>query len=139
MNEQNYNPNNSNWNMPSSTGSSDQKLPNSNGSFVLGIISLCVSTVCCCCYGSFAGVVTSIIGIVLGSKAIRTYQENPGMYSEKTYKKAKSGRTMSWIGLIISVLGCITLIVYLYLAVTNQLPPELQDQFEDNKRKWDFD
>lgn len=129
---------NSNWNNPYGNAG-EQKLPNSNGSFVLGIVSLCVSIICFCCYGGFAALVTSIIGIVLGNKAVRKYEENPGVYSEKTYKKAKAGRTMSWISLILSLLGCIVIVGYLYLGFTGQLPPELQDQFEESQRKWDFD
>jgi hypothetical protein len=138
MNDQNYIPNDANWNNAYSNNNS-QKLPNSNGSFVLGIVSLCISTVCFCCYGGFVAIITSIIGIVLGNKAIRTYQENPGMYSEKTYKKAKSGRIMSWIAFIISILGCITIVTYLYLGFTGQLPQEFQRQFEESQSKWDFD
>ena len=114
-------------------------LPNSNGSFVLGIISVCISTICCCCYGSFAGLITSIIGIVLGNKAIRNYEENPGMFNDKSYKKAKTGRMLSWIGLILSILVCTVIIIYFYLAFTGQLPDKFQEQFEYNRRKYDFD
>ena len=141
MDDQNYGTGNTNWtppyqtNQPTPVGS----VPNSKGAFVLGIISLCVSTVCCCCYGSFAGLITSIIGLVLGNKAIRTYEENPNMYDEKSYRKAKTGKTLNIIGLIISLIVSAIIIVYLFLAFTHQLPPELQDSFDDRMRKYDFD
>jgi hypothetical protein len=140
MSYDNYNTGNTNWTPPPHTPMSDPNaganVPNSMGSFVLGIISLCICTVCCICYGSFAGVITSIIGLVLGNKAIRSYEENPGMYNEKSYKKAKTGRILSIISLIISIIVCAIIVTYLYLGFTDQLPPELQREFRKSMRRY---
>lgn len=49
--------------------------------------------------------------MILSSGAKKTYNNNPSNYTEKSIKKARAGFTMSLIGLILSSLGCITLIL----------------------------
>ena len=100
---ENENPSNPNWNqgMHSNQGQVLQNIPNAKGSFVLGIISLCVSTICCCCYGSFAGFILSIIGLFLGRSAKRKYNESPAAYNPASFKKAKTGMVLNIIALII--------------------------------------
>src|SRR5688572_130923 len=134
---------NSNWTPqdPANTNNSGfaPNVPNSNGSFVLGIISICLTTVCCICSGQFPAVITSIIGLVIGAKAVRNYEENPSAYNEKSYKKAKTGRILNLISLIISILFCTASVIYVYLGMTEQLPPELQRGFRRNMKQYDFD
>ncbi len=141
MNNENYNSGNTNWTPPPpmTDPNAGPNVPNSGGAFILGIISVCVSTVCCICYGSFAGVITSIIGLVLGNKAIRAYEENPSAYNEKSYKKAKTGRILNMIGLIVSIIVCLIIITYFYLGFTGQLPHELQRDFRRTMRRYDLD
>lgn len=94
---ENENPNNSNWNQGTNPNQDQfvQNTPNAKGSFALGIIALCISTICCFCYGSFAGLILSIIGLFLGISAKRKYNENPSAYNPSSFKKAKTGTILN--------------------------------------------
>jgi len=82
-------------------------LPNATASLVLGIVSI----VMCWCYG-VVGFILGIIGLVLGNKAIATYKQFPGAYSESSLKNANAGRICSIIGLILGALSLIVIIIY---------------------------
>jgi hypothetical protein len=85
-----------------------QVLPNSTAVLVLGIISI----VGCFCYG-LVGVVTSIVALVLAGKATALYTQNPGMYSEASYKNMKAGKVCAIIGLCLSAACLIGMIIYI--------------------------
>ncbi|HEX8514780.1 MAG TPA: CCC motif membrane protein [Bacteroidia bacterium] len=93
--------------------SGQQVLPNSTAVLVLGIISI----VGCFCYG-IIGVVLGIIALVLASKAGALYQQNPGMYSEATYKNMKAGKICAIVGLSLSALYLVCIIIYLCIIGT---------------------
>lgn len=76
-----------------------QDLPNHTGVLVLGIISIAL----CWCYGVI-GITCGIIAVVMGNKALKLYNENPNVYSEKSYKNANAGRICAIIGLCLSTL-----------------------------------
>jgi len=104
-----------------------QKLPNSTLILIFGIVSI----VLCCCYG--VGVIFGIIAIVLASKAIKTYNENPELYSG--YKNVTTGRILAIIGVS---LGAIWLAYVIYMYVT--LGTEgMQQMNEEMMREWGLD
>lgn len=107
-----------------------QNVPNSNGAFVLGILSLVFSTILWCCYGSFIGLILSIIGLVLGNGAKSRYNADPSAYTEASYRKAKTGVTLNLIGLIISVIGAGCIIAFVVAGLNGNLPPQFQEAFE---------
>jgi hypothetical protein len=88
-------------------------VPNSQGILILGIFSL-VTTFCCLGIG-FVGLVLGIIAVVLSSKAIETYQQNPRAYTEASFKNVNGGRICGIIGIVVNgvliILGVIYLIV----------------------------
>ena len=90
--------------------SQKQILPNSSAVLVLGILSL----VSCWCYGFF-GLVFGIISLVLAQKGKKMYDENPGLYTESSYKNLNAGKVCAIIGLSIS--GLVILIGLIYLLV----------------------
>jgi|GEM_PF-4547736 len=120
--------NNSNAGMPEH--SILPPVPNSNGAFVLGILSLISTTVLCICYGFIVGLILSIIGLVLSGSARREYDARPGTYDPKSYQKAKTGRLLNMIGLIISILMTIVMGTLIYMGLNGQLPPEFQEGFD---------
>lgn len=83
-------------------------LPNSIAALVLGIISIPT----CICWG-IPGLVCGIISIVLGSKAIKLYKANPGMYSLSSYNNANTGRICGIVGVVLSALFFIYVILVL--------------------------
>lgn len=76
-----------------------QALPNSTPTLVIGILSI----LSCCCYG-LPGLILGIIGLVLGNKDRKLYAENPGFYTESSYKNSKAGRICSIIAIVLSAL-----------------------------------
>lgn len=99
-----------------------QNLPNSTAVLVLGIISI----VACFCYG-IIGIILAIIALVLASKANTLYQQNPGMYTEASFKNLKAGKICAIIGLCLSALYFIFIIVYIVIlgAVFSSMPWEM--------------
>jgi len=84
-----------------------QQLPNTTGILVMGIISIAT----CWCYG-VVGITLGIISLILASKAKQLYINNPGLYSESSYKNMNAGRICAIIGLSLSALYIIIVIVY---------------------------
>lgn len=92
--------NQQNYNMP-------QTLPNSVGVLVMGIISIAT----CWCYG-LAGLTLGIISLVLAGKAKRLWEENPGMYTESSFKNMKAGRICAIVGVCLSGAYIAFIIIY---------------------------
>lgn len=113
-----------------------KNVPKANGSFVLGIVAIVVDIVLCCCYGYIISLILSIIGLILGLTARKTYELSPGDYSEESYNKAKTGITLNIVALILSILTTIVMFTFYYLALTGQLPPEIQDAFDEGMKKY---
>lgn len=82
-------------------------LPNATVVLVLGILSLVFS----CCYG-ILGLILSIIAIVMASKDLARYNENPSVYNLNSYNNLKAGRICAIIGLILSSLVFLFFIIY---------------------------
>jgi hypothetical protein len=78
------------FNNPSNFNMGMQSLPNATASLVLGILAL-----------ACGGILFGIIGLVLANKDIKLYNNNPGMYSESSFKNTKIGRVCSIIGLVL--------------------------------------
>lgn len=68
----------------------EQKPPYARAVFVLGILSMTIGAVLLGLLG--------IIGIFLGRKGLKAFEENPGLYSMKGYKTLTRGYYMSFIG-----------------------------------------
>ena len=103
-----------------------QKLPNSTLILVFGILSI----VTCCCYG-FLGLIFGIIALVLAGKATKIYKESPELYTG--FNNVKTGRILSIIGIILSVLFLLYMI-WIYTTFgweTMQDPDALREAIED--------
>lgn len=85
-------------------------LPNATAVLVLGILGIVFT----CCYGG--GLILCIIALVLYSKDNNLYVANPALYTEASFKNAKSGRVCAIIGLCLSVLYIIIIIVVVALV-----------------------
>ena len=96
-----YPPQNFNPQFPGYTG--QPALPNSGAVQVCGIIGLILS------FGLF-GIILNIIALVMGANAVTLYNQNPGYYTEASFRKVKTGRTCAIIGLSLFGLGIVILI-----------------------------
>jgi len=89
-----------------------QELPNATTTLVMGILSIAG----CWLYGVIS-VVLAIIGLSMGSKGKKLYAQNPGLYTESSYKNLKAGHTMSLIGLILSSFWILIIIFYVFVII----------------------
>lgn len=83
-----------------------QQLPGAGTALTMGIVSIVTSIFCC---GPFAAIF-SIIGLSNAKSAEKLYQQNPEEYTG--YENAKTGRTLSYIGLAISIIMLVLGIIY---------------------------
>ncbi len=83
-----------------------QQLPGAGTALTMGIVSIITSIFCC---GPFAAIF-SIIGLSNAKSAEKLYQQNPEEYTG--YENAKTGRTLSYIGLAISIIMLVLGIIY---------------------------
>ena len=81
-------------------------LPNAQTAFILGILSIVPGCMCGC-----LGVILGIIGLVLSSNATKEYNANPGRYLESDLKNAQNGKTLSIVGIVITVITMIFSII----------------------------
>lgn len=84
-------------------------LPNATAVLVLGIISILM----CCCYGG--GLILGIIALVLASKDLKRYLDNPAMYTPGSYSNLKAGRICAIIAVGLSALY---IVFYIWLIAT---------------------
>ncbi len=82
-----------------------RNLPNATAVLVLGILSILT----CCCYG-IIGLILAIVALVLASKDLKLYRENPELFLN--YQNLNIGKILSIIGIVLSTLS---LIFYAYL------------------------
>jgi len=83
-----------------------QQLPNSNAVLIMGIMSI-VSI--CCGPMTILGIILGILSIVLGTKAIKEYGQDPDKYTTASMKNAKSGRVCGIVGVCLSFIWVIAL------------------------------
>ena len=87
---------------------------------IMGIISI-VLVFCTCCYGGLIAAILGYLAMNKGKQAIVEYEANPGMYTEKSFNQAKTGKTTGLIGLIVGVLALLYIIFSLFLNIGSVL------------------
>ncbi|MCX2576244.1 CCC motif membrane protein [Pedobacter sandarakinus] len=101
-------------------GFGQQNLPNAVVALVLGILAI----PSCCFYGIF-GLIFGIIAWVLGAGDVRRYHQNPGVYTESSYKNAKAGKICGMVATILSALTIIFVVLAIVGAISN---PDIYDR-----------
>jgi len=89
-------------------GMPPQKLENASTSKVMGIISIVL-------FFNIIGIVLAIVAIVMGSKAMKVFESNPGRYHPDEFKAAKTGRTCGIVSLCLFV-GIILIVLIIAVA-----------------------
>ncbi|PCE64887.1 CCC motif membrane protein [Sediminicola luteus] len=95
-----------------------QKLPNGVASIVLGIFGYL-----CCCFAGI-GAIPAGIGFYLARKSEALYKQNPDAYDN--YSQIKTGKILSLIALILSL---IILVRWIYVIYTAGGIGEFQEEF----------
>ncbi len=83
-----------------------EKLPGASNALLFGILSIVLTLFCC---GPFGGVF-SIIGLTNANKAEKIQQQSEGQYAG--YNDVKTGKVLSYIGLVIAVIYLICLVLF---------------------------
>jgi len=86
-----------------------QNLPNSKTVLVLGILSIVFSS----WYFSVAGVVLSILALVLAKRDLSLYYSSKSQYTLSSFNNLKAGRVCAIIGLAVAILFFIFFILIL--------------------------
>jgi hypothetical protein len=89
-----------------------QSLPNAAATLVLGILSIVFAF--CCWSGGIIGITLGIIALVISSKPLKMYKENPEMWDG--YGNLKAGRITAIIGLCLSSVWAVFLVIYLSIV-----------------------
>ncbi|WP_396192493.1 CCC motif membrane protein [Flavobacterium sp.] len=89
-------------------------------SLVLGIVSLVIILLGCCC-GIFAviALVMSIIGLVLAVKSLKEFDQYPDNFSIQSKKNVYAGKIVCLIGLVLSALFIVIYAVVFVLYQVN--------------------
>jgi|GEM_PF-393792 hypothetical protein len=112
---------------------SKRPLPNATVTLILGIISIPF----CCCYFGVISILTSVIALIVSSKDLKRYRENPDAFDRGSYKNLNAGRICAVIGLILGVIyiiGIILLFTFGFVTNFNPSTEEFQEiikQFEE--------
>ena len=97
-----------------------EPLPGASTAMTMGIISIVGALVCC---GPFAAIF-SIIGLSSAKKAENLYREDPERYSG--FENIKTSRTLSYIGLGLSLVMLVLAILYFGVIVALVTTGQLQ-------------
>lgn len=92
-----------------------QKVPlqNSTAILVLGIFSIVTSW--CCGFIAIVGLVLGIVALTMSSKATSMYQDNPGKFTENSFKNVSAGKICAIIGVVISGILILTGLIALFI------------------------
>ncbi len=85
-----------------------QTLPNATIALVLGILSI----PSCCCYG-ILGLILGVVAWMLGGNDIKRYYQNPGVYTDGSFKNAKAAKVCGIIGASLGALYLLIIIIFI--------------------------
>lgn len=114
------------------------KLPADPTAIILGVVSLVIVGLGCCC-GLFAivSLVLSLIGLIMANKSIRLYRQNPEDYISQSRSNAGVGQVICIVGLVISSILVLFSIVY-FALFGSQITESFIKEFNLNKEKNEF-
>jgi len=96
-----------------------KKLPADPSATILGIISLVLIFIgCCCVFGVPISLILSIIGLVSANKSLRAYRYNAENYYPQSRSNVYTAKVINVIALIISVLYSLVFVLYFFIHGT---------------------
>ena len=109
------------------------KLSADPAALILGIVSLVVIIVGCCC-GLFAVIALglSITGLVLANKSLKEYALAPENYSHKSRANVSTGKVLCIIGIVLSsIFVAISAVFFIYSG--HELSQEFLEKYHNMK------
>lgn len=80
----------------------NKKLMDANYVLIMGILSVI--------FVGILGVILAIANIMKSNEVLRLYDNNPNLYAERYFKRAKAGKIISITGLIVRVVALVILV-----------------------------
>lgn len=111
------------------------KLPADPTAIILGIASLIIVGLGCCC-GLFAigSLLLSLFGLVLANKSIRLYKQNPEHYTSQSRSNTGVGQIICIVGVVISSIFVLFSVGY-FALFGSQITESFMKEFNFNKEK----
>ena len=111
------------------------KLPADPTAIILGIVSVVIVGLGCCC-GLFAigSLILGIIGLVMANKSIKLYRHDPENYTSQSRSNTGIGQVICIVGVVISsILVLISLVYWAFFG--SQITESFMKEFNKNKEK----
>lgn len=109
------------------------KLPADPTSMILGIVSLVIVIIGCCCgLLSIVALALSIVGLVMANKSLKEYDVDPSIYEHKSRQNVYIGKILCIIGVIVSTLFVIVWTIY-FIFVGETLGDQFMEKFNQRK------
>jgi len=111
------------------------KLPADPTAIILGIVSIVIVGLGCCC-GLFAigSLILSLIGLVMANKSIKLYKLNPEEYTSQSRSNAGVGQVICIVGVVISSILVLVSLAY-WAFFGSQLTESFMKEFNKNKER----
>ena len=109
------------------------KLPADPSALIIGIVSLVLGFVGCCCYGilNLIPLVLSIVGLVMANSSLKEFDQNPEAFSQQSRSNVSMGKILNIIAIIFN--SIVVLLIILFFAVFGTLmSTEILDTFRNN-------
>ncbi len=117
----------------------EQRLPADPLSVILGIVSLFMVLLGCCC--GLAGipvVIMGIIGLVAANKSLKLFQENPENYSHRSQSNVKTGKVLNIIAIILGGLHVLWMALY-FIIYGSLFSSALMDAYRNGEFDQSYD
>jgi len=118
------------------------KLSADPAALILGILSVVLVILGCCC-GIIAPVTLTlgIVGLVMAKKSLKEYELEPDIYDPKSRSNVYIGKVLSIIGIVLSSLLTLAMIIYFIfvgkLITDEDFMKEFRKDIEKNQRVHD--
>lgn len=111
------------------------KLPADPTAIILGIVSVVIVGLGCCC-GLFAigSLILGIIGLVMANKSIKLYRHDPENYTSQSRSNTGVGQVICIVGVVISSILVLISLVY-WASFGSQITESFMKEFNKNKEK----
>lgn len=116
------------------------KLPADPTALILGIVSVVIVIMGCCC-GLFAigSLIMSIIGLVMANKSIKLYKLNPENYTTQSRSNTGVGQVICIVGIVVSSIFLLINVVYFAIVGSSLFGSEatkkILEEYNLNKEK----
>ena len=115
------------------------KLPADPTALILGIVSLVLGFVGCCCYGilNIIPLILSIVGLVMANSSLKEFNQNQDAFSQQSRSNVSMGKILNIIAIVFNAL--VVLLIVIFFAIYGTLmSTEIFDRFKNPNNDFEF-